>query len=298
MKRLQHQTANYLVANETDANWGLYATTIGCQHILPDMQYPPKGHPPAYSFRPESGRVLQEYILLYITKGEGSVELEKNKPTKISAGTVLFLFPGQWHTYRPVKEKGWNEYWLGFTGSYMKQLSSNLFFSQKKTIYDVGFNEQLVALFNQGIEIAAYQKTAHQQVLAGIISMLLGLVFYSEKNNSFRDSEVISKINQAKMMMREATGADVTPESIAQSINLGYSSFRKVFKQYTGFSPRQYQLEIKFQKSKELLSGTTMTINEIASYLNFDSSSYFVQFFKSRTGLSPGEFRQRMKTGK
>ncbi|MEX6690935.1 AraC family transcriptional regulator [Danxiaibacter flavus] len=298
MKKQHHQTANYLVANETDENWGLYATTIGCQHILPNMEYPPRGHPPAYSFSPDSGRVLQEYILLYITKGEGWFELEKSSATKISAGNVLFLFPGQWHTYRPAKEMGWNEYWLGFTGSYMKQLDNPLFFSQKKPVYDVGFNEQMVALFNQGIEVAAYQKTAHQQVLAGIISMLLGLVFYSEKNNSFRDSEVISKINQAKLIMRESTDVDVTPESIAQTLNLGYSSFRKVFKQYTGFSPRQYQLEIKFQKSKELLSGTAMTINEIASYLNFDSLSYFVQFFKSRTGLSPGEFRQRMKTGK
>jgi AraC-like DNA-binding protein len=287
-----------LVANETDENWGLHATTIGYQHILPDMEYPPAGHPSAYSFRPQSGRVLQEYVLLYITKGEGWFESEKDKATKISAGTVLFLFPGQWHSYSPVKETGWNEYWLGFTGSYMNQLDRHLFFSQKKNIYDVGFNEQMVALFNQGIEIAAYQKTAHQQVLAGIISMLLGLVFYSEKNNSFRDSEVISKINQAKLIMRESTDVDVTPESIAQTLNLGYSSFRKVFKQYTGFSPRQYQLEIKFQKSKELLSGTVITIQEIASYLNFDSLSYFVQFFKSRTGLSPTEFRQGRKADK
>lgn len=95
--------------------------------------------------------------------------------------------------------------------------------------------------------------------------------------------------------MREKTGDDVTPESIAKTLNIGYSWFRRVFKQYTGFSPAQYQLEIKLQKSKELLASTVLPVKEIAFHLNFESASYFVTFFKSKTGLSPGEYRDKIK---
>jgi len=264
MKNKRNQNVNYLTVNETDELWGLYTTTIGFQVISPNSDYPPKSHPSAYWFSPNTGRVLQEYILLYITEGEGSFESASCKLTKVVAGTILLLFPGEWHTYRPLKGKGWNEYWVGFNGSYMKQLTDNLFFSRKSPVYNVGFNEQIVALFNQGIETANYQKMAYQQVLSGITSLLLGFIFYAEKNNSFRDKAIIAQIDKARMMMREKTGDDVTPESIAKTLNIGYSWFRRVFKQYTGFSPAQYQLEIKLQKSKELLASTILPVKEIA----------------------------------
>ncbi|MGF6850107.1 AraC-like DNA-binding protein [Chitinophaga sp. W3I9] len=295
MKNKRNQNVNYLTVNETDELWGLYTTTIGFQVISPNSDYPPKSHPSAYWFSPNTGRVLQEYILLYITEGEGSFESASCKLTKVVAGTILLLFPGEWHTYRPLKGKGWNEYWVGFNGSYMKQLTGNLFFCRKSPVYNVGFNEQIVALFNQGIETANYQKMAYQQVLSGITSLLLGFIFYAEKNNSFRDKAIIAQIDKARMMMREKTGDNVTPESIAKTLNIGYSWFRRVFKQYTGFSPAQYQLEIKLQKSKELLASTILPVKEIAFHLNFESASYFVTFFKSKTGLSPGEYRDKIK---
>ncbi|RZM07693.1 MAG: AraC family transcriptional regulator [Pedobacter sp.] len=50
---------------------------------------------------------------------------------------------------------------------------------------------------------------------------------------------------------------------------------------------------VKIQKSKELLTGTSMPVKEIAFNLNFESVSYFITFFKSRTGMSPGEYRSK-----
>ena len=295
MKYKKDQNVKYLTVNAADDLWGLYTTTIGLQTISPNTSYPPKSHPSAYWFSPNTGRVLHEYILLYITKGEGIFESTNCKPVKIVAGTILLLFPGEWHTYKPVNQIGWNEYWVGFNGDYIRKLISNNFFSRKSPLFNVGFNEQIVALFKQGIETANFQKTAYQQVLAGITSLLLGFIYYSEKNNSFRDKAIILQIDKARMMMRENMDSTINPTSIAKSVNLSYSWFRRVFKQYTGFSPAQYQMELKIQKSKELLTSTIMSVKEIAFDLNFESVSYFVTFFKSKTGMSPLEYRNKGK---
>jgi AraC-like DNA-binding protein len=295
MKKKAAQNIQYLAANESDVLWGLHITTIGMQLIAAGTNYPPKAHPSAYWFSPNTGRVLREYILLYITEGEGIFESTHCKPTRVVAGTIIILFPGEWHSYRPVKAQGWKEFWVGLNGTYIGELSQNAFFSRKHPIYDIGFNEQIVALFRQGIEIASFQNIAYQQMLAGICTLLLSIVFYAEKNNSFRDKTIVSQINKARLIMHDSPELDLTPKKIAETLNMGYTWFRRVFKQYTGFSPTQYQLEIKLQKSKEFLASTTMPIKEIAFQLNFDSASYFVTFFKSKTGLSPKEYRDSLQ---
>ena len=42
---------------------------------------------------------------------------------------MFLLFPGEWHTYTPDKETGWNEYWIGFDGKIMENWEKNGFFS-------------------------------------------------------------------------------------------------------------------------------------------------------------------------
>ncbi len=36
--------------------------------------------------------------------------------TKIKAGDIFLLFPGEWHSYHPSGTKGWKSYWIGFKG--------------------------------------------------------------------------------------------------------------------------------------------------------------------------------------
>lgn len=298
MQQGKNQNLKYLVVNSTDELWGLYATTIGFQSLKSNNNYPPKEHPVSYWFSPNIGRVLHEFQIVYITNGEGFFESSNCKRVKITGGTMILLFPGEWHTYKPLKNKGWDEYWIGFNGNFVDQLFENNFIAKKNPVIDIGFNEQIVSLFKQGIEISTSQKTAYQQLLAGIISHLIAYTFYVEKNNSFRDKEVIILIEKARMMMRKDSEDNSTPEHIAKSLNISYSWFRRIFKQYTGFSPAQYQNEIKIQKSKELLNTSSMSIKEIAYKLNFLNASYFVTFFKSKVGISPTNYRSMVHGNK
>lgn len=294
MRTYKSPNLKYLVANAGDDLWGLHATTIGFQSIVPNIDYPPREHPSSYWFNPNTGRILNEYTLLYITKGEGVFESTHCKPVKITAGAIIFIHPGEWHTYKPLRKTGWDEYWFGFKGVAVDRLREHNFFSLKTPVLNIGFNEQIVALFKQAIEVASFQKVAYQQLLAGIANLILGQVFYAEKNNAFRDKGVIHLVEEARMIIRDNSDKNFTAEQIAKSLNIGYSWFRKIFKQYTGFSPGQYQMEIKIQKSKELLTSTTMPVKQISYELNFESTSYFVTFFKSKTGMSPTEYRNKV----
>lgn len=291
----KNEQLKYLVASELDQLWGLFVTTVGFQDTAPGTAYPPAGHPSSYWFNPQKGRVLHEYQVIYIVQGEGLFQSAHVKPCRVSAGSLICLFPDEWHTFNPVKEKGWQAYWIGFNGDHAEGFKKNDFFSEQQAVSDIGFNEQMVALFEQGIQIAGSQHTGYQQMLAGVTHHLLSSIFYARKNDSFRGKEIAQQVSKARMMMNTAAFENKSPEEIAAELNISYSWFRRVFKQYTGFSPAQYQLEIKLQKAKELLTSTNMPVKEITYELNFESASYFVTFFKSKTGLSPGDYRQKVR---
>ena len=84
----------YLVINPYDLLWGMAVNSVGFQEIGPGMPYPPANHPSRYLFSAEKGRILNEYQLIYITKGKGyftSASLGHKVP--VTKGTMFLLFP-------------------------------------------------------------------------------------------------------------------------------------------------------------------------------------------------------------
>ncbi|MBP8848267.1 MAG: AraC family transcriptional regulator, partial [Parabacteroides sp.] len=69
-KQLSDQL-RYLTISAIDEEWGIVVTTVGYQFIPPKGNYPLSKHPDNYNFKPQTGRILNEYQLVYITKGSG-----------------------------------------------------------------------------------------------------------------------------------------------------------------------------------------------------------------------------------
>lgn len=290
MKRVL--SVKYLIASEHDILWGLTINSVGYQRIGKGSPYPPQNHPTRYLFSTEKGRILNEYQLLYITRGKGSFVSHSQKRTAVKEGNMLLLFPGEWHSYKPDPVEGWDEYWIGFKGVNIDNRIQSGFFSKQKPIFNVGLRDDLVQLYKQAIETAKEQNTGFQQMLAGIVNHLLGLAYSQNKHSSFEELQVIKQINKAKIIMQEGFHLGINPEGVAQEVNMSYSWFRRIFKQYTGFPPSQYLLELKLQRSKELLTNTVLTSQEIAFDVGFESSDYFCTFFRKKTGMTPIQYRE------
>jgi AraC-like DNA-binding protein len=281
----------YLIANEQDKRWGLTVSTVGYQHIDPESEYPPKNHPAAYLFSTRRGRILDEYVLLYIAHGSGYFSSFVMEDAEIKAGTMILLLPGEWHNYRPDYQTGWDEYWIGFKGRHIDDHIIHTFFDVQKILYDVGHSLEIVKLYKNAINIATEQPIGYQQVLAGISNLLLGLTYSFDKNSTDDQKKVTQQINKAKVIMFENSHMDIKPEEIAEKICMSYSWFRHLFKKQTGLSPHQYIQELRIRKSKELLVSTTLTCQEIAYKIGYDSPLSFNIAFKKKTGYPPNKYR-------
>ena len=290
------QISKYLLASEHDRKWGLTVSTVGYEEIAPGDSYPTRGHADGYYFNCEEGRELNEYQLLYITEGEGLFRSKHVKETPLREGDMFLLCPDERHSYHPRQETGWKSYWIGFKGRNMDERVKEGFLSVEKPIYHVGYSSEIEQLYKQAYETAVNEPPFAQQMMAGIVNHMVGVMYALErsielnKNYTHRDM-----IDRARMRIREALESNLTIQQIAEEMSVSYSNFRKLFKEYTGLSPAVYQQDLKLQRAKELLSTTNMSVKEIAYRLNFDSPDYFSAKFKIKTGRKPSEMRKHDK---
>ena len=66
--------------------------------------------------------------------------------------------------------------------------------------------------------------------------------------------------------------------------------FRKLFTQSYKITPKQFILDIRISKAKQMLSEGILKINAISEKCGFSSKYHFCRIFKSRTGLTPTEY--------
>lgn len=66
----------------------------------------------------------------------------------------------------------------------------------------------------------------------------------------------------------------------------------RLFKQYYGVTPRQFLIDKRIEKSKELLKNGT-SVTETCFAVGFNSLGSFSTLFKTKTGKSPTEFQKR-----
>ena len=286
------QISKYMLASERDAMWGLTVTTIGYEEIAPGDEYPTHGHADGYYFNLESGRELQEYQLLYICEGQGIFHSTTVPQAQLREGDIFLLFPGEWHSYCPKPKTGWKSYWIGFKGRNIDDRVRAGFLSPTKPIYHIGFSDDIVSLYKKAYETAIREAAYSQQVLAGLVNHIIGVMYSMERNIELnRNQGHVDMVNRARLRIRENLESSLTIQQVAEDLGVSYSNFRKLFKEFTGISPATYQQDLRLQRAKELLSTTDMSVKEIAYRRNFESPDYFSAKFKAKTGRRPSELR-------
>jgi AraC-like DNA-binding protein len=283
----------YLPLSNDDKKWGLYILNAGCIRTEPSASYPISAHPSDYYFNWNNGRVLDEYQLIYITKGTGIFESESCKYQAVKAGTVILLFPGERHRYKPSQDTGWDEYWIGLKGEIMDNLVQHAFFKPESPCLYIGFNEQIFSLFDTIIEKTKTEASGYQPLVSGAALHLMGSLHATMKQTSAEHEDREILVNKARLLFRSNIDKSFSPEQAAEELQVGYSWFRKIFKSYTGLSPGQYCIQLKIEKARSMLSDPSLSVKEIAYALKFESSFYFSKLFREKTGMTPTAYRQR-----
>jgi AraC-like DNA-binding protein len=285
----------YFPVSERDRKWGLFVNTIGESRIPPHTSYPPTGHPKAYAFDWQHGRVLDSFTLVYISGGRGSFESSGKINLPVESGSVFLLFPGVWHRYQPDAKTGWHEFWIGFDGETARSWQKNKFISAAKPVIKINSEDTMLATFSRMMQAVRANRPALQQILAGAAANLAGLCYSAQQASTDIHNPGTNAIEQAIARMDGDLSGPIDMKILAHDLGVSYSWFRTAFVMHTGLAPHQYLLEMRLVRARNLLAATQLSIKEVAAQTGFEDEHYFSRLFRQKIYLTPSQWRSRAR---
>ena len=92
-------------------------------------------------------------------------------------------------------------------------------------------------------------------------------------------------------VMRERLAEPLTLADIAAEAHLSVYQFIRVFKAATGETPHRFLTRLRIERARRLLSGTSLTVAQIAARCGFASPGALSSAFLSQVGVRPSVYR-------
>lgn len=207
---------------------------------------------------------------------KGSAVLKTKKVTiDISEGEVFFIPKGELY----------QSFWYGDENGDIEFLSlgaQNLPISESVPIQKLDCTPRARGLLNYFLDdLNVNCKTV------GLYYSFLGEVFLEKKASTSHYGQITEKAVHYMYANLNSRTKDVAQYCDVSEATL-YNAFAKKLKK----TPNEVRQQILCEKAENLLTTTTLSVEEICSMLHFSSSSYFRKVLKKHTGKNPSMIRK------
>lgn len=245
-----------------------------------------------YHYRERPNGCAQN-VLLYCTDGCGWCSVNHRK-VKLNTHQFIILPANVPHAYGADPDSPWSIYWVHFSGfkaDYFTKFlegvqelypSENSRLSDRINLFEEIFNTLIKGYSKDNIYYAM-----------SCFHYFLGSLIYTNKYRETAKKQEIDVVEKSIHYMNENIERKITLQELADNISYSSSHYSTLFHAKTGYSPLNYFMRLKIQKSCKLLEFTNMKIYEIAYKLGFEDSFYFCRVFTKIMGVSPSKFRSR-----
>ncbi len=108
------------------------------------------------------------------------------------------------------------------------------------------------------------------------------------KNKKSPDSFFAASLS----LIYEKYDEKITVARLASTANMSRSSYFKKFSDTFNTTPSELLLQCRIDAAKDLLSGTSLSISDIAEKTGFCDSSHFINIFSRQMNMSPSQYRK------
>ncbi len=225
--------------------------------------------------------------ILYCTRGAGTLLLD-GREIKIPPYTGVFLPALYPHEYYP-DESVWNVHWV-VPGGYAAGEILTQFGMTKPEVYTLGEVRTLEHIFRKMHEAIRSGSIFGNYKASGYLYDFL-IEFYRLTSVKAAYGAPNSALMTALDYINSNYTAQISLDELCAVSGVSKQHICRLFKNTLGCRPAEYTAKRRIQTAKELLTGSDMSMEDIAAETGFCSASYFCKLFKRYEGITPTQFR-------
>ena len=225
------------------------------------------------------------YGLYGVLKGEVVLKT-KNKTYKAQAGDTLFFSQEVAHT---VENGGDIPYETNFMYLYGPEVKGFYDSFQSKFGYVMtGFTPPSLAEAARQITAMIQSGNENRYMISSLIYNVL-----TELLQQCDISDGHTGITDAIKYVMEHYKEKITLDTLSSMAYTDKFYFIRQFHSLTGFTPKEYQNELRLNEALSLLKNTDLSVTAIANEVGFSDARGLISLIKNRKGCSPSQLRKK-----
>ncbi len=165
------------------------------------------------------------------------------------------------------------------------------------TIIDIV--DKLTISFQEQLDIDILGKISFEELFF-INKKPLIVTFLKNKLISINEIFIQKRKNESSKPIKEAqnyiqlnySDNQLSLDFVSNLVHLSSTYFSSLFKKETEKGFAEYLREVRIDKSKELLSSTSLSIKDISKKVGYQDPRHFTKCFKSQLGIKPQDYRK------
>ncbi|MDM9648765.1 AraC family transcriptional regulator [Rhizobium sp. S163] len=237
-------------------------------------------------------RRLPTHAVVMVERGHGWLLSDKAGTIEISGPALFWLPAGMTHGYGPDPGESWDERWALFSGTLADEWLRQRLIDEAAPMVPLENPREMRHLFttlqdefaeDNPLGLAASAATLHRIVIEAARQA-------SRAAASTKTDATIERVVEA-LEQRAFEPVDMT--ALASEFGLSPATLRRRFATANGLSPKAFQLRLRIDHAKQLLTTSDLAIEAISHTIGLDDAFYFSRLFQDRERCSPSEFRRR-----
>lgn len=260
----------------------LYMKTCGVQRCLPGYAYPHNAR--------------EGYHLHVVLSGKGLLQV-RGREYHIHKGQMFLLKDREDVFYQADLEDPWYYVWINYCGEHAQRYMLYAGFTEDVYVQDCNIDP--MEFSNVVTEIL---ERPHLNTSSEIYRMSLAIRFLSLAIESWEKSEdathqksdlTVEDYVHYAIRFIESNYSGIKISDVADYIGINRTYLTAIFKAKMHMSPQEYLMQVRMDKSKELLIKTDVPIYVVAKEVGYNDQLAFSKIFRKKYGLSPEQYRKK-----
>jgi YesN/AraC family two-component response regulator len=234
----------------------------------------------------------------YIVEGCGYLNVDGDNYAA-TAGDVYILRKKTTHTYWSDSKTPWVKIYFNIRGSLAEKILDAYQLGTKGNVVLSGqgleqdFRDMLEHLSDHTVS----QTERFDRAAVEFLQIIIKLSNLEKKSGNSKEElmsaekEMNTLIEYIAMNSRRLVSNHELADVIFRSKDYVIKKFFANF----GVTPYEYQIQQKIFSAKSMLANVDVSVKEIAAALGYEDQNYFSYMFKKRCGMSPTQYRKKMK---